>query len=336
MAHVLQLHAVCAEPAQSARHFAGSRVASSGAWEVERDVIRGRTFDRTAKFMPDGLSQAVRLEFLDSRERVLLSQVQGRTYANVLGMLEKCVGANMLELSRSQLLGDEASLEALVQCTQDEIKHQQLFSRIDLMMAGAMPRGYRFRTRPNDFTWLVLGRSRWSVLALTCMAELVSQSHYRESIAPDPSLSALYKDVFFFHWLDEERHAAVSEREWRNENARLTDRERGAAVDDFLEIVRTLNVLLQRQAAADTEYFVHILKRELTPLEAGRVQSALIRAYRWQHILAGIQHERFANVLAELVSEELGARISAALLPIAAWPEPRALAPIRRAAAGVL
>lgn len=319
MAHVLQLDPVSAPPS----HHAAGEI-PSGTWEVERDVIRGRTFDRTAKFMPDGLSHATRLEFLDARERVLFAQVQGRTYANVFGMLERCIGANMLELSRSQLLGDQASLEALVQCTQDELKHQALFARIDLMMAGAMPQGYRFKARPTDFTWLVLGRARWSVLALTRLLELGAQAHYRDSIAPDPSLSALYKDVFFFHWLDEERHAPVSEREWRAEDARLNGRERCAAVNDFLELLRTLNVLLERQAAADAEYFVRMLKRELTPLEASRVQSTLVRAYRSQHILAGVQHESFANVLAELVSEEHGARIAAALLPIAAWPEARA------------
>ena len=319
MAHVLQLHPVSAPLAPRT-----PCAIAPGAWEVERDVIRGRTFDRNAKFMPDGLSHATRLEFLDARERILFAQVQGRTYANVFGMLERCIGANMLELSRSQLLGDRHALESLVQCTHDELRHQALFSRIELMIAGAMPQGYRFEARPNDFAWLVLGRSSWSVLALTSMIELGAQSHYRDSIAPDPSLSALYKDVFFFHWLDEERHAPVTEREWRAEDARLNDRERGAAVDDFVELVRTLDVLLRRQAAADAEYFVRISKRELSPAEAGRVQATLVRAYRWQHILAGVQHEWFANVLAELVSEEQGARIAAALLPIAAWPEARA------------
>jgi hypothetical protein len=204
------------------------------------------------------------------------------------------------------------------------------------MIAGAMPQGYRFTPRANDFAWLVLGRSRWSVLALTCMIELVTQTHYVDSIAPDPQLAELFKDVFLFHWRDEERHVEVSEREWRNENARLGDRERGAAVDDFLELVRTLNVLLQRQATADAAYFFHIVKRPLDPLDAGRVQAAFVRAYRWQYILAGVQHERFAGMLGELVSEEQGARIAAGLHPIAVPPEPRALAPRRVARAEAL
>jgi hypothetical protein len=249
-------------------------------------------------------------------------------------MLDRLTGANMLELSRSQLLGDQESLEALVQCTQEELKHQALFARIELMMAGAMPQGYRFDQRANDFAWLVLGRSRWSVLALTHLFELVTQAHYRESIAPDPTLSELYKDVFLFHWRDEERHAVVSECEWRKEDARLNAKERDCAVDDFLDLLRTVNVVLQRQAAADVEYFLRIVKRSLPALDAGRVQAGFVRAYRWQYVLAGMQHERFADLLAELVSDEQGARISAAILPMAV--DARVLAPRRGTPSEVL
>jgi hypothetical protein len=299
-----------------AAHRDGARAA--GSWEIERDVIRGRTFDRTTKFMPDGLSQAGRLEFLGDRERTLLSQIQGRTYANMFRLVERFIGANMLEVSRAYLLGEQETLEPLVAYTQEEIRHQQLFARIELMMAGAMAQGYRFEPRATDVTWLVLGRSRWSVLALTCMVELLTQAHYRESIAPDSSLSALYKDVFLFHWRDEERHTMITEREWRSENARLSAKERDCAVDDFLELVRTLDMLLQRQAAADAAYFFQTLKRALSPIQAGRVQTTIVRAYRWQYILSGVQHETFADVLADLVSEAHGARIAAALTPFAA------------------
>ena len=307
-------------PLSTVRRLPRNRRAQAPAdcpWEVERDVIRGRTFDRTSKFMPDGLSQARPLEFLDARERTLLSQIQGRTYANMFRLLERVVGANTLEMSRGHLLGDQAELEALVACTQDELKHQALFARIELMMAGAMPNGYRFEARPNDVAWIFLARSRWSVLALTCMVELLSQAHYSESIAPDASLSELYKDVLMFHWRDEEKHVPISERQWRAEDARLTPKERDCAVDDFIEVARTLNMLLQRQAAADAAYFFQSVKRPLSPLQAGRVAATILRAYRWQYILSGVQHERFADVLAELTSEAHGARIAAALVPLA-------------------
>ena len=69
-------------------------------WDIDRDVIRGRAFDLTHKFLPDGLSYVDRLAFLSDRERKLMSQVQGRTYANMFGLVERFIGAKMLEVTR--------------------------------------------------------------------------------------------------------------------------------------------------------------------------------------------------------------------------------------------
>jgi hypothetical protein len=34
-------------------------------WDIDQDVIRGRNFDFSQKFLPDGISKVARLEFLD-------------------------------------------------------------------------------------------------------------------------------------------------------------------------------------------------------------------------------------------------------------------------------
>jgi hypothetical protein len=169
-------------------------------WDIDRDVIRGRSFDFSKKFLPDGLSKVERLGFLSADERRLVSQIQGRTYANMFGLVERFIGAKILEVSRDHWLGDQTALEALVRFTDEELKHQELFRRIERMTSEGMPDGYRFLPQPNDVASAVLGKSTWAVLALTCLIELFTQTHYRESIAPDAELSALYKDVFLFHW----------------------------------------------------------------------------------------------------------------------------------------
>ena len=50
--------------------------------------------------------------------------------------------------------------------------------------------------------------------------------------------------------------------------------------------------------------------------EMERVRKSFLAAYRWQYILSGAQDERFGEVLAELVTPEQGARISAAIAPL--------------------
>ena len=46
-------------------------------WDIDRDVIRGRTFDFGQKFLPDDMSLVDRLEFLTADERKLLSRDPG-------------------------------------------------------------------------------------------------------------------------------------------------------------------------------------------------------------------------------------------------------------------
>ena len=76
-------------------------------WDIDRDVIRGRSFDFDTKFLPDGLSGRAACRSSTPRERRCLSQVQGRTYANMFGLVERFIGAKMLEVSREHWLGDQ-------------------------------------------------------------------------------------------------------------------------------------------------------------------------------------------------------------------------------------
>jgi hypothetical protein len=42
----------------------------------------------------------------------------------------------------------------------------------------------------------------------------------------------------------------------------------------------------------------------------------VLKAYRWQYIVSGVQEPRFAKLLGTLTDEAQGARIAAALAPI--------------------
>jgi hypothetical protein len=85
-----------------------------------------------------------------------------------------------------------------------------------------MPSGYSTVADPNEVARVVLSKSTWAVLALTCHIELFVQSHYEHSIDQDVSLSPLFKDIFRYHWQDECQHVILDELEWRRVNARLT------------------------------------------------------------------------------------------------------------------
>ena len=285
-------------------------------WDVDKDVFRGRDFDFSGRFLPNGLSRVNELEFLTADDARLLSQIQGRTYANVFGLVERFINAKLLELSREHWLGDQVALEALVGFSQEELKHQEMFRRIEKMIGARMPEGYNFVPRPDEVAKAVLGASTWAVLALTSHIELFVQSHYVESIQPDSSVSPLFKDVVLYHWKDESQHTVVDELEWTKADQRLTPEERDRAVDDFIGLVGAVDGILQAQAAADASYFLGIAQGSYHPAQAAQIGDLVLRAYRWQYIITGARHPRFLKLLTGMITPAQAERVTNALAPI--------------------
>jgi hypothetical protein len=282
-------------------------------WDIEEDVIRGRCFDAAHKFLPNGLFLADAFTTLSADEVRFVSQIQGRTYANVFGLVERFINAKVLELSSDHWFGDQVALEALVRFSDEELKHQALFRRIDTMVGDVLPDGYRFDVDPDAVAHAVLGKSTWAVLALTLDIELFTQLHYRQSIDPDSELSDLFKDVFLFHWKEESQHAILDELEWLRHDAGLTAERRDRAVDEFIELVAAVDGILQAQAKADAGYFAATCGRAVDAAEARAIEAAFLKAYRWQYIHSGAQHPHFGKVLSSLITVGQGHRIQAAL-----------------------
>ena len=286
-------------------------------WDIDGDVIRGRRFDPAHKFLPDGLSRVHELTFLGEGERRFLGQIQGRTYANLFGLIERSVNAKVLDLSRDHWFGDQVALESLIRFSEEELKHQELFRRVEALIARGMPEGYRVVADPDDVARLVLSKSTWGVLALICHIELFTQQHYRESIEGDAGLSPLFKDVFLFHWKEESQHAVMDELEWRRVDRALTAAERDQGVDDLIGLVAAVDGILQAQSAADAAYFAQHCGRPLTAGEAAAVGKGVLAAYRWQYIGSGIQNGRFSSILFELIDARQQERITRALAGLA-------------------
>ena len=285
-------------------------------WDIDADVIRGRQLDVRHKFLPDGLSLVGDLPFLSPEEQRFMSQVQGRTYANLFGLVERFINAKVLEVSRDHWFGNQVALEALVRFSDEELKHQELFRRVEGLAAAGMPPGYRVVADPNEVAHVVLGKSTWAVLALTCHIEIFTLVHYRKSIDPDHDLSELWKDVFLHHWKEESQHAILDELEWVREDGKLDDAARDRAVDDLIELVVAVDGILQAQAQADADYFIAVTAREIAPAQEQAIRATLLKAYRWQYIVSGVQEGRFLGVLTSLITEAQAERITNALAPL--------------------
>lgn len=301
------------ELAQTERFARCIAISKRVRWDIEDDVIRGRSFDAAHKLLPDGLSHVDQIDFLSPAEKRFLSQIQGRTYANVFGLVERFINAKVLELSRDYWLGDQVALEGLVRFSEEELKHQELFRRIERKVAEVLPGGYSFVHDPDKVASAVLAKSTWAVLLLTLHIELFTQVHYKESISPDEGLSPLFRDVFLYHWKEESQHAIMDELEIARHDRTITAESRDKAVDDFIELVGAVDGILCRQATDDARYFAETCARTLNGDHRGKLEMALRKAYRWQYIISGAQQSHFLKVLGDLITENQAKRIQGAI-----------------------
>jgi hypothetical protein len=285
-------------------------------WDIDDDVICGRELSAEENFLPAGLTLAEKLHFLDGADRRLFGQVQGRSYAYIFGLVERFIGAKIVEMSNEHALGDQDAMAAMLQFGVEELKHQELFRRMEQLADAVLPAGYRQTADPNDVAMAVLSKSTWAVLGLTCHIEIFTQAHYLESIRDNDELSALFKDVFRYHWSEESQHAILDELEWARVHATMTPEEIDAAVGELIELVVALDGVIQAQADADAEYFLANCRVAYDPQQQSAVHDVMLRAYRWQYIVSGVQIERFQKALAEKVTHQQMERIQTALSPL--------------------
>jgi hypothetical protein len=288
------------------------KVSKRVRWDIDKDVLRGRRFDYSQKFLPDGLSGIDQFGFMSDHDKRFTSQIQGRTYANMFGFVERFITAKILDCTRDHWLGSQIALESLVRFCDEELKHQMLFRKIEPMMAAGMPQGYTFLPDPDAVAEAVLKNSTWAVMGLILEIELFTQEHYKQSIAPQDNLSELYKDIFLFHWKEETSHAIVDELEWARVNAKISDRERDQAVDELIAMVADVDGILQAQSAADVDYFLKISDPSMAD-KARDLKAGFLNAYRWQYIFSGVEHPRYQAMLAVVTTAEQRQRLSAAL-----------------------
>ena len=266
---------------------------------IARNALHSLKYEMDKKFLPDGLTKVKDLSFLNEAERRFFTQVQGRTYLNMVALVSR--------LNRIALDGANGT---------DAGDSQELFQRLDQLATVEMPEGYTFVADTDALAGAMHGKSQWSNQALILLVELFSKEHYRESAAADLSLSGLWKEVLQSHWREEARHALLDESAWQQEDSTLNASERDLAVNELIELLGTMDAILQAQAQADANYFMHKSEHRFTRLQADQIQNTFLKAYRWQYIVSGVQVHRYTDVLGRMITATQSERIFSALSPL--------------------
>src|SRR5215216_2295411 len=236
------------------------------AWQ-EDDVLNGRRFDLSKRFLPNRLSGVDEIACLDDDEKRTLNQIMGNAYCHLFAFVEEFIVPTVTEEVLRNPYGDEVRQRSLVRFSEEELKHQELFRRSIALYAeqsGITPGLIPGR---EAVAAVVRSKSPLAVLLLINIIEWFVQVHYTEHIHSKTDLDGLFRELLRHHWLDEAQHAKMDTMLIAEmvEDVPLAQRE--AAIDEVLELGGAIDGLLQQQIALNIDALEAATGRRFTESE---------------------------------------------------------------------
>ncbi len=222
------------------------------AWQ-EDEVLNGRRFDLSKRFLPDRLSGVDAIACLDDDEKRMLNQIMGNAYCHLFAFVEEFIVPTVTEEVLQNPYGDEVRQRSLLRFSEEELKHQEMFRRsIDLFTEqfGATPGLIPGREAVAE---VVRSKSDLAVLLLINIIEWFVQVHYTEHVRNKTDLDDLFRDLLRHHWLDEAQHAKIDTMLIAEMVEDMPLAQREAAIDEVLELGGAIDGLLQQQIALNID-----------------------------------------------------------------------------------
>jgi hypothetical protein len=272
------------------------------AWQ-EDEVLDGRRFDLTRRFLPNRLSGVDDIECLDEDEKRTLNQIMGNAYCHLFAFVEEFIVPTVTESSLSQPYGDEVRQRALLRFSEDELKHQEMFRRSIALFTEQTGFAPRLIPGREEVATVVRSKSPLAVLLLIDIIEWFVQLHYLEHVLAKTELDELFRDLLRHHWLDEAQHAKMDTMLIAElvEEMPLADRE--AAIDEVLELGGAIDSLLQQQIALNVDALEAATARRFNDAERQEITDKTLRAWRWTFLVSGLEHPKVVKLLGEITRE---------------------------------
>ena len=271
------------------------------AW-TERQVLEGRDFDYSRRFLPNRLSGVDGIRCLNDREKLKLNQIMGNAYCHLFGYVEEYIIPQALEAAQRDVYGNETRLRALLRFAEDESKHQELFRRSTALFEKGF--GVRCGLIParEEVARMVLSKSRLCGYLLTSMIEWLTQLHYLEHVRDRGELDPLFRDLVKYHWMDEAQHAKIDSLLIDEITREIAAEDREAAVDELLELGGAVDGLLSQQADLDLVSLETAIGRTLSETEKEEIKAHTHRGYRWTFLVSGLEHPNFVRIVEQLTT----------------------------------
>jgi len=269
------------------------------AW-TEDDLLRGRSFDLTKRFLPDVLAGVNGIASLDEDEKRRLNQIMGNAYCHIFAFVEEFIVPAVSEQAMSNPYGDEVRLRSLVRFSEEELKHQEMFRRSIALFNeqfGATPQLIPGR---EAVAGVVRSKSTLAVLILIDIIEWFVQVHYTEHVLADEELDGLFRDLLKHHWLDEAQHAKIDTMLIAELAEELPLAEREKAIDEVLELGGAIDGLLQQQIAMNVDALEVASGRSFTQSERDEITASTLKAWRYTFLVSGLEHPNVVKLVNEI------------------------------------
>jgi len=251
----------------------------------------------------------------------LLNQIRGYSYAHLFEFIEQFIVFQACETASGYVHQDSDAVGAVLNFANEETKHQRMF----VLVKSLIEEGFGFRPAAlpdkEGFAREICQRSAFAVYLMTLMLEWLTQRHYiecfnRNEARVDPG----FVRVFRLHWTEEAQHARIDTLELEALAATMTDGEIRDAVDEFVDMLRTLSDVVQTQDQMDLETFERAIGRSFPAGKREDLLRAMHKEYLWAFIVSGLEHRAFQRTYTALVpegaptvfdlSENFGSRLS--------------------------
>ena len=281
-------------------------------WRIN-DVIGGRRFDRSRRWLPSQLSGVDQISCLSEDEKTKLTHVEMGAYAHLFGYVEEFIAPKMVSLAQDFAIDDRVAFDALVNFAAEEVKHMNLFREIRSLVDEATGFPLALIGDEKTVARAVLHKSTGATLLLTAAIEWFTQLHYLTAFKDDGALDGFTKHIFKHHWLEEAQHAKMDHLETLRAFEPMTEAERDTAVDDLIALVAGVDGLVQQQAALDVQNLERYLGRSLREVEKQDILAGVLRAKRYVFIESGVTHPNFQALFGAVTTAAQQQKVQRAL-----------------------
>jgi len=281
-------------------------------WRID-ELLGGQEFDRNKNWLPQKLTGSTGVPWLNNDEKRKLTHIEMGSYAHLFGYVEEFIAPKMTKLATEHEPEQTVAFQALTNFAAEEVKHMTLFRRVRDQVNETLGTQLQLLDGEKEVAQFVLGKNEGAVLLLIACIEWFTQYHFLSAIKDDGNLDSLTKRIFQAHWVEESQHAKMDHNEAIRAFSKMNPNEKEEAMTDLIELVQSVDGLLQKQSEFDVENFSHYLGRIFSSAEKTELYEEILKTKRWVFLESGLTHPNFVELFTYVTTPAQRERISQAL-----------------------